>query len=146
MRGDSPGFGGRELYQGLNRSARAFSGPRFDDLAHQHEKGDDAGGLVIAGRKRSQHRNRHQFIDAHHAVAKVTDRGQYDGIAENDRADQSAGAGDGMALLEEPIHDESIDDKNDADHRLPQADGGVLVPARAARIVVRVLISVLVTA
>ncbi len=32
-----------------------------------------------------------------------------------------------MALIEEPVHDEGIDDEHDADERLPEAHGRVLM-------------------
>ena len=53
-----------------------------------------------------------------------------------------AGAGDGVALLEEPVHDEGVEDEDDADQRLPQPHGRVLVvvAARRARLVVLVLV------
>ena len=44
-----------------------------------------------------------------------------------------AGAGDRVALLEQPVHDEGVEDKHDADQRLPEPHGRVLVVVAAAR-------------
>ena len=44
--------------------ARAFGGAGFDDFAGEHEKRDDAGGLVIAGSERRQHGDGDEFVDA----------------------------------------------------------------------------------
>ena len=53
---------------------------RFDDFAGEHEKGDDAGGLVIAGRERREHGDGDQFVDAQAADAQILDGGDDDGI------------------------------------------------------------------
>jgi hypothetical protein len=50
--------------------ARALGGARFDEFAGEHEEGDDAGGLVIAGRERRQHGDGDQFVDAQAAARK----------------------------------------------------------------------------
>ena len=50
--------------------ARAFGGAGLDDLAHQHEKRDHAGGLVIARGKRGEHGDADEFIDAQPGLAE----------------------------------------------------------------------------
>ena len=132
-RRDAAGFGGGELDERFDGGARAFGGAGFDDLAHQHEEGDHAGGLVIAGGKGGEHGDGDQFVDAQDAAADVLDGGPDDRVAEDDRADQRAGAGDGVALLEEPVHDEGIEHEDDADQRLPEPHGRVLVVVAARR-------------
>ena len=47
---------------------------RLDDFAHQHEKRDHAGGFVIAGGKRREHRDGNEFVDAQTADLQVLDR------------------------------------------------------------------------
>ena len=67
-------------------------------------------------------------------TAQILDGGDDDGIAEDDRADHGAGAGDGAALLKQPVHDEGVEDEDDAEDGLPQMHGRmfVVVAARAA--------------
>jgi hypothetical protein len=49
-----------------------------------------------------------------------------------------------MALLEKPIHDESINDENDANESLPQTNWSVIVPAGGAGFVVGMIVVVVV--
>ena len=60
---------GVSLMRRFDRGARAFGGAGFDDFAHQHEEGDDAGGLVVAGGKRGEDGDGDQFVDAEDARA-----------------------------------------------------------------------------
>ena len=66
--GDAARLGGSEFDERFDGIARAFGGAGFDDFAHQHEEGDDAGGLVIAGGERGEHGDGDQFVDAQHAA------------------------------------------------------------------------------
>ena len=91
---DAARLGGREFDERFDGIARALGGARLDDFAGEHEEGDDAGGLVIAGRERGEHGDGDEFVDAQAADAQILDGGDDDGIDENDRADQRAGAGD----------------------------------------------------
>ena len=102
VRFDAAGLGGREFDERFDGGARAFGGAGLDDFAGEHEKGDDAGDLVIAGRERRQHGDGDQFIDAQAADAQILDGGDDDGVAQNDRAEAGAGAGDGAALSKQP--------------------------------------------
>ena len=97
---DAARLGGREFDERFNRVARALGGAGFDDFAGEHEEGDDAGGLVIAGRERGEHGDGDEFVDAQAAAPQILDGGDDDGIAENDRADHGAGAGDGRCPAE----------------------------------------------
>ena len=74
-----------------------------------------------------------KFIDAEATQPQIFDRDDYDRRAEDDRADHRAGVGDGVGGLEKPIHKVGVGDEHDADERLPEADGRVLVAARAFR-------------
>ena len=65
--------------------------------------------------------------------AEILDGREDNGIAEDDGADAGAGAGDGVALLEQPVHDEGVEDEHDADQRLPELHGRVLVVVAARR-------------
>ena len=49
------------------------------------------------------------------------------GIAQDNGADHGAGAGDGVALLEKPVHQEGVEHEDDSHQRLPEAHGRVLV-------------------
>ena len=103
---------------------------------------------LVPGRERGEDRDGHELIDAEDAAAEVFERGPEDGGAENERADQAAAAGDGGAQLE-PIDDEGVDDENDADEGLPEADRGMLVIMAAGaggpmRMLVLVLVLVVV--
>ena len=89
VRRDAARLGGGQLDERFDGSARAFGGAGLDDLAHQHEEGDDAGGFVIARGKSGQHSDGDQFVDAENARADVFDGGQDDGIAQDDGADQA---------------------------------------------------------
>ena len=44
----------------------------------------------------------------------------HDGIAQNDRANESAGAGQRGAGFKQPVHDIGVEDKNHAQDRLPE--------------------------
>ena len=105
---DAARAGGREFDERFDGLARALGGARFDEFAHEHQEGDEAGGLVArahvaaerAGREREQHGDGDQFVDAQAADAQILDGGNDDGINQNDRADERAGAGDGAAGFE----------------------------------------------
>jgi len=49
-----------------------------------------------------------------------------------------------MTLLKKPIHDESVNDENDANKRLPQTNWSVIVPAGGAGFVVGMIVRVVV--
>ncbi len=126
----------------FNGGAGAFGGASLDDLAHQHEEGHHPCRLVLTGGEGGKHGDGDQLVDAQGPGAKVLDGGQDDRIPENDRADQTAGAGDGVALLEEPIHEECVEHEYDPYQRLPEPHRRVLVvvPAHRARFIVLVLV------
>ena len=75
---DAAGLGGCEFDERFDGSARAFGGAGFDDFADQHEERDDAGGLVIAGRKGGEHGDGDELIDAEPAEPQIFDRGDDD--------------------------------------------------------------------
>ena len=52
---DPTRLGGREFDERFDGGARALGGAGFDEFAGKHEKRDDPGGLVIAGRERREH-------------------------------------------------------------------------------------------
>ena len=131
---DAPRLRRREFDERLDGLARALGGAGFDDFAGEHEEGDDAGDLVIAGRERREHGDGDQLVDAQAADAQILDGGDDDGIDENERADARAGAGDDAALLKQPVHDEGVEDENDAGDGLPQMHDGMFVVVAAAAI------------
>src|SRR5207245_8569083 len=71
------------------------------------------------------------------AALNVLDRRPDDGGAEQEGADQRADAGDEVALLEEPIDKEGVDDEEQAGHRLLEADRCVFVVVGATRALFR---------
>src|SRR5208282_1283366 len=102
--GDAAGFGRGEFDERFDGSASAFGGACFYDLAHQHEKGDDAGLLVaadleIGGAKGSDHRQGDQFIGGEEAAAQITDGGPHDRIAEDDGPDHRTAGGNGTGVV-----------------------------------------------
>jgi len=117
----------------LNGGAGAFGGAGFNDLTHQHEKGHHSRRLVFAGGERGQHGNGDQFVDAQDAAAEVLDGGQDDGVAQNDGANQTAGAGNRMPLREEPIHQKRVEYEDEPDQRLPEPHRGMLMVVAACR-------------
>ena len=111
-------------------------GAGLDDFAGEHEEGDDAGGLVIAGRERGEHGDGDEFVDAQVAAPQILDGGDDDGIAEDERADHRAGAGERAAGVEQPVHDEGVEDEDDAEDGLPEMHDGMFVVVAAAAIVI----------
>ena len=61
---DPARLGGRKFDERFDGGARSLGGAGFDDFAGQHEKRDDPGDLVIAGRERREHGNGDEFVDA----------------------------------------------------------------------------------
>ena len=122
----------RELDERLDGIARALGGAGLDDFAGEHEKRDDAGGLVIARRERREHGDGDQFVDAQPAAPQILDGGDDDGIAEDDRADHGAGAGERAAGLEQPVHEIGVEDEDDAEDGLPEMHDGMFVVVAAA--------------
>ena len=139
---DAARAGGREFDERFDGLARALGGARFDEFAHEHQEGDEAGGLVArahvvaerAGREGEQHGDGDQLVDAQAADAQILDGGDDDGINQNDRADERAGAGDGAAGFKQPVHDEGVEDEDDAENGLPEMHDGMLVVVAAAAI------------
>ena len=138
---DSPGFGGSEFDERLDGVARAFSGAGLDEFAEQHEERDDASGLVIAGRKRREHGDGDEFVDAEFAELQILDSRADDGIAENDRADHRARARHDVRRIEDPIHDEGVDDEDEAEEHPAEADVAVGVVVAAAGAVFMVVVA-----
>jgi len=126
---------GGELDEGFDRVARALGGAGLDDLASEHEEGDDAGGLVIAGGERSEDGDGDELVDAQVAAAQVLDGGDDDGITEDERADHGAGAGEGAAGVKEPVHHEGVEDADDAKGGPRNGHDRMLMVVAAAAIV-----------
>ena len=124
---DAPRFSGGKADEGFNRGAGPFGRAGLDDFTHDHEKRNHPGGLVIGRGKGGQDGDGDQFVDAEQAAVDVLDGGPDDGVAEHDGAHKGAHAGHGLALVQGPIHNERVQDTNDSNQGLPQADCGVLV-------------------
>ena len=118
---------GRQFDQRFNGLPRALGGAGFDDFAHQHEKRDDAGGLVIARGERGDDRDADEFIDAQHPAPQVLDRGHDNGITQNDGPDHGARAGNRVGLVKQRVHDVRVEHEYDAEDRLLQMDGRVFM-------------------
>ena len=129
--------GGREFDERFNGQARALGGAGFNDFAGEHEKGNDAGDLVIARRERGEHGDGDQFIDAEAADAQILDGGDDDGVAQNNRAEAGAGAGHAAALSEQPIHHVGVDDEHNPHDGLPQMHHRMFVVVAGLRLRVR---------
>ncbi len=107
----------------------------------RHEEGDDASGLVIFGGERREHGNGDQFVDAQAALAQIFDGGDDYGITEDDRADHGAGAGDGRALLKQPVHDIGVKNEDDTENGLPEMHDGMFMVVAAIRPVFMVVLA-----
>jgi hypothetical protein len=75
------------------------------------------------------------------ADAQILDGGDDDGIAEDDRADERAGAGERGAGFKNPVHDVGVEDEHDARDGLPQMHRRMFVVVTAAAIVVVLVIA-----
>ena len=132
---DAPRLGGRELDERFDRVARAFGGVRFDEFTQQHEERNHARSLVIAGRKRREDRDGHEFVDAQAAQLQVLDCRHHDGIAEDKRPDHRTGAGHDVRGFKHPVHHECVDDEHEPEQhpRQPHVAMGVIVAATFRR-------------
>ena len=109
-----------------------------DEFAQHHEERDDASGLVIARRKRREHGDGDEFIDAESAELQILDRRHDDGETQNNRANHCACSRHDVRRLKHPIHDEGVDDEDQAEQHPTETDVAVrvVVPATFAMFVV----------
>ena len=66
------------------------------------------------------------------ADAQIFDGGDDDGINQDERADHGAGAGERAAGVKQPVHDEGVEDEDDAEDGLPEMHDGMFVVVAAA--------------
>ena len=126
-------FGRREFDERFNRRTRPGGSAGFDDFAEQHEEGDGGRFLIMAGAERGDHCQGDQFVGAEHAATQVGDGGPDNRVAEQDRANHRAGIGHEAAFLSEhQVDDDGVEQKDQAGHRLLEAQGRVFVIVTAA--------------
>ena len=129
---NSPRFSRREFDERFNRIPRAFGGARFDDFTGQHEEGNNARRFVIAGSERREHGNGDQFVDAQIAAPQILDRRNDDGKTQNQRTNHSTAACDRVGGIEQPVHNEGVENEYYTQHRLPEMHHGMFVVMTAA--------------
>ena len=138
---EAAGAGGGDLDERFDRGAGAGGGAGLDDLAEQHEEGDDAGGAEIPLGRAGENAEGHQFIDAETAEPQVLEGDQKDRVGEDDRAGERTEVPDGAHPRGDPFHHEGVEDEDESDERLPQLHVGVAV-VEAAVIVITAAVGV----
>ena len=110
-RDDAAGLGRGHLDERRDGGARTGGGAGLDLFTQQHEKRDDAGGLVaaklrLAGGNRCEKGDGDQLVDGEHAAQDALDRQLEDRVAKDDRPDERTDARDPVVRAAEPLHEE----------------------------------------